>query len=136
MKLRFIVAGLIGVVVAFASVAGIEALGHAVYPPPADLDFSNANQVRAFMDALPLGALLLVLGSWISGTFLGGLVAALIARSRPYLFAGIVGAFVLAATIANLLLIPHPLWLTLLALAAIPLAAFLAGALGSKRAAT
>ena len=53
---RYTVAVVAGVVAAFTLVAGIESLGHAVYPVPAGIDFSNASQVQAYVQRLPVGA--------------------------------------------------------------------------------
>lgn len=43
-------------------VAGVEALGHAVYPPPAGLDMTDT----------PAGALVSVLLAWGAGSIVGG----------------------------------------------------------------
>ena len=94
----------------------------------------RTEQVRAFVDGLPVGALLFVLAGWIVGAFAGGLVAAWIARSRAVLAAAIVGALVLAATVANLAMIPHPTWFAVVGIAGIVLAAFAAGRILRDRA--
>jgi hypothetical protein len=122
-----------GVVVAFGLVAAIEALGHVVYPVPRDVDFTQPEQVRRYVEDLPGGALAFVLAAWTLAAFGGGAVAALIARTRPVLFAGIVGAFVLAATLANLVMIPHPAWFALAGVAGIVVGAWAAGRLVSAR---
>jgi hypothetical protein len=125
--LRLTLAVVAGAVVAFSTVALIESIGHRVYPMPAGLDWSKPEQVRAYVDGLPLGALLFVLGGWIVAALVGGLVAAWIARARAVLAAAIVGAVVLAATVANLAMIPHPTWFAVVGVAGIVLAAFVAG---------
>lgn len=51
---------------------------------------------------------------------------------RPLLFAGIVGTFVLAATIANLVMLPHPTWFAAIGIVGIVLAAVAAGAVASS----
>lgn len=130
---RSVLAVVAGVIVAFALVAAIEAAGHAVYPVPKGLDFTDREQVRAYTQALPLGALMFVLAAWTVAAFGGGAVAALIARTRPLLHAAIVGAFVLAATLANLILIPHPLWFAVLGVVGVCAGAFAAGKLVGTR---
>ncbi len=132
MNVRFVRAAFLGVVIAFALAAGIEAIGHVLYPPPAGLDFSNREQVRNFVASRSANQLLFVLGGWAIATFTGGLVAAWFAREHPYRFAGLVGAAVLAASIANMVMIPHPLWVWAAALVAVPLAALLAGLAAPK----
>ena len=125
--LRSVIAGVIGVVVALVTVAIGEAIGHAVYPLPAGMDFSNPVAVRELVARMPLGAFLFVLGSWMVATIAGGAVAGAIARQRAMTLAVLVGGVILAATVANLLIIPHPTWFALVAVAGIPLAAWLTG---------
>ena len=125
--LRSVIAGVVGVVVALAVVTIGEAIGHIVYPLPPGMDFSNPAAVRDLVARMPLGAFLFVLGSWIAATIAGGAVAGAIARPRAMTLALVVGGVILAATIANLALIPHPAWFAVVALAGIPLAAWLTG---------
>ncbi len=124
---------IVGLIVTFSLVAGIEALGHIVYPVPDWLDFSKPEKVREYVEGLPLGALLFVLTAWIVATFVGGLIAALIARTRSLLFSGIIGAFVLAATLVNMMIIPHPTWFTVTGITGIVLAVLAASKLVSAR---
>jgi hypothetical protein len=132
---RSILAVLAGIVVALALVAAIEAGGHAAYPVPAGVDLTSPEQARAYMDGIPLGALLFVFAAWTCGAFGGALVAALLAKSRPMSHAGIVGGVVLAAAAANLAMLPHPTWFAVLGVAGIVVGAFAAGKLVSLRAA-
>jgi hypothetical protein len=131
-SIRYILAVVAGIVVAFMLVPGIEAIGHVVYPPPPDFDYIDPEQVRILVDSMPVGAFLFVLAAWLVATFAGGLLACFIARSRPVLFTGIIGVFIFAASLANLMMIPHPAWFTALALVTIPLVAFGAGRIGSR----
>lgn len=126
---RTIVAVVVGTVVAFVLVAGIETIGERVYPPPAGMDFSKPDQLATYIQRLPGGALAFVLAAWIVATFVGGLVAGWIDRSRAVLAAAIVGALVLAATVLNFVLIPHPAWMIAAGVLGIAFAAYLAGRL-------
>ena len=63
---------------------------------------------------------------WFVGAFAGSLVADLFGDAKPYVFAGIVGGLVLAGTIANLIIIPHPLWFSITSLIGIVASAWLA----------
>jgi hypothetical protein len=127
--IRLTLAVVAGVVCAFALIATIEAVGHAVYPPPRGVDFSKAEEARRALAGLPAGALWLVIAAWTSGSFGGGVVAALIARPSPRLVAGVVGVFVLVATIANLILLPHPTWVSIAGVAGVVAGAWAAGRL-------
>ena len=116
-----------GAVTAFVLVGVIEAIGERVFPPPAGVDFTNRTALETYVQRLPAGALAFVLAAWIGGTFLGGLVAAWIARPHAVVVAAVVGALVLAATIANVVMIPHPAWMVAAGVAGIVVAAWLAG---------
>jgi hypothetical protein len=101
-------------------------LGHLVYPPPADVDFGEPDEVREFMSTLPVGGILFVGAAWTIGTFAGTLAGALIARAGATPYAIVVGGFVLAGAILMLVIIPHPWWFTIAAPLAIVAAAILA----------
>lgn len=130
--LRYVLAFLAGALVAGFVVAGIEGLGHAVYPPPAGLDPSDMEQLKAMVATLPIGALLFVLFAWAAGAYAGGLVAARIAPARRGLLAASIGALMLAAVVANLALIPHPLWFAATGIVAVLLATSLAVLVGRR----
>ena len=124
--LRKISAVLLGVVAAFCTVMLVEWLSHQVYPLPPGLDFKDPEQVRQFTSTLPLGAFLLILLGWLLGTISGGLAACFVAREKPVVFASIIGAVMLAATVANLIMIPHPTWFSIAGIIVIGLGTLLA----------
>ena len=128
---RKIVAVVLGVVVAVVLIIAIEALGHSVYPPPANIDMSDTEAMQAYVTSLPIGALLFVLAAWLMATLVGGLLACLIARETPLVYAAIVGGLVLLGTIINLMSIPHPLWFSAISVLAIIATIFVTGRLGS-----
>ncbi len=130
--LRKILATVLGVLAAVIVIIAIESLGHAVYPPPGDLDITDKEAMQAYVAGLPLAALLFVMAAWIAATFAGGLLACFIARQMPLLYASIVGMLVLLGTIINLMSIPHPLWFSISSVLAIIATIFLAGWLGSN----
>jgi hypothetical protein len=131
--LRKALAVVVGIGVAFGLVAAIEAIGQVIYPPPAGVDFTRPDQVRTYMQGLPVGAFLFVLTAWTLAAFGGGVAAAVVARERPMLYAGIVGAAVLAATAVNLVMLPHPTWVVVGAVVGIGLGALVAGKLVARR---
>lgn len=122
---RNIGAGIAGVVVAGLLVWIVESVGHAVFPPPPDLDFANADAMRAYIDTLPLGALLFVAAAWFIGTLGGTLTACKLGTGRRYIYALVVGGLILAATVVNLVMIPHPMWFSALGIAGIVFGAWL-----------
>lgn len=133
--LRYLLAGVTGVVVAMVVLVAVEALGHLAYPPPPGLDAADPATRQALQDyfsQLPPAAFLFVLAALVLGALAGACTAAWIARERPMLLALLVGALMLAAAIANMVMIPHPAWFVVLAVLAVPAAALLGGLLGQR----
>ncbi len=129
-----IAAGIAGVVIAGLLVWLVEMLGHAVYPPPTDLNFADPDAMRAYIDMLPLGALLFVAAAWFIGTLGGTFAACRIGDAKPMIFAVVVGGLMLIATLFNLVTIPHPLWFSILGLVGIVVAAWLGMTFGASTA--
>ena len=129
---RKIIAAVLGIIVAVGIVAAVEAVGHNVYPMPPDLDINDTVQFGNYVESLPFGALLFVAGAWVLGTLGGGLLACFIAREKPFVYAALVGGFVLMATIANLVMIPHPLWFSISSLIALAAVTYVTGIIGSS----
>ena len=124
-------AGIAGVVIAVAIVWLVEMVGHSVYPPPPNLDFADADAMRAYTSRLPIGAFLFVGGAWFVATLCGTFSACKIGTAEPIVFAGVVGGLMLIATAANLIMIPHPLWFSMLGVVGIIVAAWLGMTLGA-----
>ncbi len=55
-------AAVLGIVVAGGIIAVVEALGHAVYPIPPDIDFNDPVKIGKYVQSLPIGAFLFVAG--------------------------------------------------------------------------
>jgi hypothetical protein len=111
--LRKISAVFLGLLVSVLTVTLVEWISHQVYPLPPDLDFKDPEKVRSYVSSLPLGAFLAILLGWFMGTLAGGLAACRVASDKPVVFASIVGAVMMAATVANLIMIPHPTWFSI-----------------------
>ena len=121
-----VAAAIAGIVTAFVMIMLIEKLGHVIYPPPTDLDFSDPEVMRPYIATLPFLALLFPMIAWVVATFAGTVLACKIGTANPLAFAAVVGGLVLAGTITNLIMIKHPLWYSLLALIAIIASAWIA----------
>ena len=128
---RNIGAALAGVAIAFVLVMLIEKIGHLIYPPPADLDYTDPEAIKPYIATLPFIALLFPMIAWVVGTFAGTIVASKIGTANSLLFAGVVGGLVLAATITNLIMIPHPMWFSIVSLIAIAASAWFAAKVAS-----
>lgn len=130
--IKKIAAAVIGIVVAGGIVFAVESLGHTVYPLPADLDMNDPVEFGNYVESLPIGAFIFVAGAWVLGTLGGGLLACFIAGDKPRVYSSIVGGFILVATIANLIMIPHPLWFSISSLVAIAVMTYVTGSIASS----
>jgi hypothetical protein len=129
--IRTILAVIIGIAVSIACVMAVEGAGGLVYPKPVGIDLHDMEQVRAYVTTMPLGAKLVVVFAWLLGAFLGGLATVLVARHRTRL-AIVPGVTIAIGTIANAILLPHPMWMPAIGvLGAIPMA-WLGGRLGVR----
>lgn len=124
-----IAAGIVGVVVAFITVWLIQKVGHMAFPPPAGLDVADAEAFAAYVDSLPLAALLIVIASYFIGTLDGTFLAAFIAPDKRNVYALLIGGLMLLATIVNLATIRHPTWFSITAIVSILFGAWLGQAL-------
>jgi len=108
---RTIAGVVVGVVVAWLTIMLAEFASAPLHPMPAGLDMRDPESVAAFVATLPASALLLVLSGWVLGGLVGGYVAASISRKpRAALTVGIV---IVLGVIANAVMIPHPMWMTI-----------------------
>jgi hypothetical protein len=132
-KMRPILAVVAGVVTAFIVISLVEAAAHAVFAPAHIPDLSTPEAMAAYVASMPIGAFLSVFAGWALGAFAGGVVAALVARTKPFLFAGIIGAVVLAGAVVNMVMIPHPPWFVAGSLVALAAVTWLAGQVVQRR---
>jgi hypothetical protein len=117
--IRSVLAGFIGILIAVGIVWLNERLGHMVYPPPEGIDFSNPDVVRPYLASLPAWALLQLMAGWMIAVFVGIVVASAIGRAKPLIYAIAIGGIIFAATLSNLIIIPHPMWFNVISLVAI-----------------
>ena len=132
---RKIGAGILGIAVAVALVWVVEKIGHSIYPPPADLDTGDTDVMRAYVDTLPLGALLSVAVAWFIGSVGGTFAACKVGTARPLVYALVVGGMMFAGAAFNLLIIPHPMWFSILGVVGIFVGTWVGMNVGSRRAA-
>ena len=123
-------AGVAGVGSAVLVVAAIELVAHAIYAPSVMPDVSTPEAMAAYVDSMPLGALLLVLAGYVAGTVVGGIVGIVIARRHAMRFACLAGGMILLGAIAVFVRMPHPTWFVVATLVDIPLVAWLTGRAG------
>lgn len=107
-----VIAGLfVGWIVIFV----LESINHIFYPPPTDIDFTDKEALTAFMEELPPLAFVLLLISWMIGTFVGGIVGAAVNKAAWKNTSIILGVIMALGSIINMTLIPHSTWLIIVA---------------------
>jgi hypothetical protein len=127
---RIIGGVIVGIVACFVAISLVEYIGHQVYPMPA-IDLRDREGLSAIIAALPVGALIFVAAAWFLGALAGGAAAARISGRRwP---AWLIAALVAVASIANVLMFPHPLWMKLAGIIAPLLGGWLGGLAASEQ---
>ncbi len=130
---RKIFAGIGGILAGNVFNLAVIFLSWAIFPLPEGTDPSNPESLATYIKTLPVAAFLLILVAHAGGSFVGGAVAALIARQAQLMLGGIVGIVFLLAGIMNAVSIPAPLWFVIVDLLLYVPAGIL-GALLCKRA--
>lgn len=127
--LGVIVGAILGSIV---NMALIEVSGK-VIPPPAGADFTTPEGLKASMQLMEPRHFIFPFLAHALGTFVGAYIAARIAKTNKMVMAMIVGVLFLAGGVAMIMMVPSPLWFTLLDLitAYLPMA-YLAGKLGNR----
>lgn len=77
--LRLALGVVLGVVAGGLAVLVIELASHAIWPPPAGIDPTNPESIKAAMDQIPLAAKAALVAAWTLGGFLAAFVAGLVA---------------------------------------------------------
>lgn len=101
----------------------VQALNGVLFPPPPGFDPADPEQLAELMRQIPLGALLMVELSYVLGSLCAGMVVAKVGASRQMLLAFIVAIVLTLGGVANLVMIPHPLWFAIVStLSYVPMA--------------
>jgi hypothetical protein len=116
-----------GVIMGMFFIYVIEAIGHSIFPIPEGIDFNDPKAVEAYISDAPTGALLFVILAYIIGSFLAGLFTRIISKRQGKYLPLVSGTILMAAGIMNVVMIPHPLWMTILAIVVFLPSAWLGG---------
>ena len=131
---RNILAVIVGAIAGSLVNMGLIMISGSIIPPPEGVDNTTVEGLRDGIQLFrPIHFLFPFLAHAL-GTFVGAMLTAFIVSNRKILFAMIIGTFFLAGGVANVLMLPSPLWFTLVDLigAYLPMA-FLAGKLTNPK---
>jgi hypothetical protein len=129
---RNILALLAGIVAGGITIALIQALNVKFYPRPPVIDFKDQAAMAKYMAGLPVGAFLIVLLSYLVGFTLAVFLAIRLSVSTPERQGLLATMFFGAASVLNLMSLPHPMWFWIANLAVLIVAAMAGGKLGRR----
>lgn len=130
---RSIVVVLAGLVASILVVSGTDAIVSSLYPLPPGTDMTDREALGQAAAALPVSAFVILLVGWSLASLAGAFVAARWAGRAPVTHGWVVALILLAATVANLVAIPHPIWMWPAALILIPLAGWMGVRIARRR---
>lgn len=115
---------LLGLVIGSAANMALIIIGPLLIPPPEGADVTTMEGLSASIHLFTPKHFVFPFLAHALGTFAGACIAYLIARSHKRKFAYIIGVFFLFGGIANVLMLPSPIWFNVmdLTLAYIPMA--------------
>ena len=108
--IRNVLAVVGGLVVGSVVNMGIITLSGSIIPPPDGADVTTTEGLKASMHLFQPKHFIIPFLAHAFGTFVGALVAALLAASQPMRLALGVGAFFIVGGIASIFMLPSPLW--------------------------
>jgi hypothetical protein len=132
--IKNILAVVTGIIVGGAVNMGIIMISGSIIPPPEGVDNTTLEGLKAGLHLFQPRHFIFPFLAHSLGTFVGALLAAIIAATHKMKFALSIGVFFLAGGIGNIIMLPSPLWFTIVDLvgAYLPMG-FLAGKLVVKK---
>ena len=111
---RKILAFIAGLITFWIIATLIHLISGLIFGLPAPDVIGNAEKMAAYVAAMPLGAFVGLLLSYIIGSFVSGLVMRIISRWDSLVLPIAIGLIGTAAWAFNVMQIPHPTWVTVL----------------------
>jgi hypothetical protein len=120
---RKIFAVLIGLIVGNIAIMLLHKVGGIFYPFPEGMDQNNMDDIATYMETAPLGAFIAVLIAHAGGPFFGSMGMSWVAGDKKSIkLAYVIGGLFTAFGVANLIMLPHPMWFNIDALIYLPMA--------------
>jgi hypothetical protein len=130
---RNILGIIIGVATGVGTVFLTDKISHMVSPPPEGLDYTDKEALVAYIDTLPMSVFLILIIGYGTAAFLAGLVASRIAGKSKKIVGLIAAGLIFVAGTANVIMIPHPLWVAAAMVAIMAIDGYFGAHFGSQR---
>ncbi|MEM6263814.1 MAG: hypothetical protein AAGI38_14975 [Bacteroidota bacterium] len=109
-----IIAVLTGVFTGWVVVFSGEAVQQQFITVPEGFDYTDPVQLQAFSDSLHTWAWISFIIIWGLSAFLGGMITGKVGKGNWKKLCLITGGILLLGSIANMFIIPHPLWVNVI----------------------
>lgn len=129
---RTVISIVVGILASMVMIILLELIGHAIYPPPLNTDGNYQEALKIYFAGAPAGLFAIILLAYALGSFVGGCVAAMIAKEKKANRAMSVGGIMMGLGVFNLVSLPHPTWVLFAAVFAFLPFSHLGGKLGVK----
>lgn len=133
---RSVGAVIFGLIAAIFFIVGVESMSSILHPFPPGVDPANYDACKAHVARYPAEVLLLVVLGWGLGTLASSWLATRLGPGRHLAYGIVVGSILLVATVANMLMLPYPIWFWVLNLLVLPVCFYLGAKLGQARSST
>lgn len=112
--IRNILAVIVGLVVGSVVNMSLIMVSGSIIPPPEGADVTTVDGIKASIHLLEPKHFVFPFLAHALGTFVGAFLAALIAANRKLIFAMVIAVFFLLGGIANVMMLPAPMWFNIL----------------------
>ena len=123
--MKNVLATIAGFIAASLVVYFIEQLGWKFFPLPETVNPMDPESLKQNIDLIPKGSMIFVIVAHAIGVFCGMVLAGIISK-KSLVPSYIVGGLMIIATIANLIMIPSPMWFIIFDLLGVIVAFFAA----------
>lgn len=108
--LRRIMSVLAAIFLGIMIISGFEYISEYIYPHPKGFNFKDRELLASFIRSMPLAASLVIISGYAVSSFVGGIVATVIAKTGKPNSPLLVGTLFTATNIINTSIVPHPMW--------------------------
>lgn len=114
--MKHFIAWCAGLAAMLLSIFIVEFTGHLIWPPPETLSLSEPDMAKSLIQTLPIAAKLTILLAWGMGGLFAGFFSAALAPSHRRWLALSLGLLLTVLIGVNVWMIPHPLWMSIVAM--------------------